>query len=215
MPTIKYKLKNGKPVRGATTIKGQNVGWGKSPLMYWANKQGREGKTLQEAYNTATVPGTIAHMMVELYLKGMEIEHNPEWSDEDFGKAKTAFDNFKVWTDQFEFQPVEVEPNWVSEVYEYGGTPDVIGLAKKKICIIDWKTGKIYEDIFLQLAAYENLANEQGYEIEGFHVLRIPKNEDVPSFHHSHWASLPAEAWDAFQAALRLNHCEKVLKEYM
>jgi hypothetical protein len=70
MPTISYRLQDGTRVKGCTTIKGQNVGWGKDPLMYWANKMGREGKTMNEARNTATRPGTLAHLLIEYYLKG-------------------------------------------------------------------------------------------------------------------------------------------------
>jgi len=216
MPRINYKNKSGQRLQGATTIKSQNVGWGKSPLMYWANKQGLDGKTLQESYNTATIPGTIAHYFVECHLKQVEPVMSLEWSNEDIEKAQTAFKNFLTWTEQFKFKPLLIEPHLVSEYHQYGGTPDVIGEALGRLCIIDWKTGKIYEDIFLQLAAYQVLAEENNCgAIQGFHVLRIPKNEDIPSFHHSYWETLPDEAWQAFECALNLAKHEKILKQLL
>jgi len=215
MPTIKYKDKNGNRVQGATTIKSQNVGWGKGALMYWANKQGLDGKTLQESYDTATIPGTIAHYLIECFLKEEEPKYESNWSESDIKKAEAAYNNFTEWAKQFKFKPLKVEPNWVSDLYGYGGTPDVIAEVLGKICIVDWKTGRIYEDIFLQLAAYEQLATEHGYDIKGFHVLRIPRNEDIPSFHHSFWESLPKEAWEAFGCALSLSFYEKILKKLL
>lgn len=220
MPTIKYKLQDGTSIKGATTVEGQNIGWGKQPLMYWANKMGHEGKTLKEARDTATIPGTITHELIENHLKGKInliadalLIYNPE----DVKKAEIAFKNFIQWTQQFKFEPIAIEPNLVSEKYKYGGTPDLIGYVLGKRAIIDWKTGKIYEDVFLQLAAYGMLWQENHPEepIEEFHVLRIPKNEDIPSFHHSYWKNLPKEAWISFECALTLDRCQKVLKQLL
>jgi hypothetical protein len=217
MPTIKYRLKDGTPVQGVTTIKGQNIGWGKSPLMWWANKQGLEGKTLQESYDTATVPGTIAHYLIECYLKKISPDLSP-WSSNDIDKGYIAYNNFIQWTKHFEFKPILVEPNLISDLWKFGGTPDVIGDVLGKRAIIDWKTGKIYEDLFLQLAAYKIL-NDENYPDTpidgGFHCLRIPKNEDIPSFHHSYWEKLPDEAWKSFKCAMFLSKYQKVLKQLL
>ena len=214
MPRITYKNKDSKRLQGATTI-AKNVGWWLSPLMWWANKQGLEGRTLQESYDTATIPGTIAHYLIECFLKNEEPKMSLEWSDKDIAKAQTAFDNFHKWAQQFKFKPLHVEPNLISEKYQYGGTPDVIAEVLGEPAIVDWKTGRIYESTFLQLAAYGQLCKETYPDLSldgGFHLLRIPKNEKIPSFHHSHWGVLPPEAWEAFEYALRLGKCEKVLK---
>lgn len=216
MPKIKYKLEDGTSVKGATTIKGAQLGWGKQPLLYWANKQGLEGKTLNEARDTATVPGTIAHMLIENYLLDEIKSDITKFSDEDISKAQTSFQNFIKWTETFQFKKIDVEPHLVSEIFGYGGTPDVIGKVQDQTCIIDWKTGKVYEDLFLQLAAYKQLAEENGYgKIKGFHVLRIPRDEEIPSFHHSYWESMPDEAWLAFRCCIKLMKCEKTLKDLL
>ena len=68
MPTIAYKNKAGDRVPSQSTIKSQ-IGWSTRPLMYWANQQGLEGKSLKEAQDTATVSGTIAHLLIESFIK--------------------------------------------------------------------------------------------------------------------------------------------------
>ena len=108
-----------------------------------------------------------------------------------------------------------IEPHLVSEKYQLGGTPDVIAEVMGKLSIIDWKTGRTYEDLFLQLQAYKLFWEENNPKMPitgGFHVLRIPKNEEIPSFHHSHWATLPPEATEAIEAILKLKQCQGVLK---
>ena len=217
MPTIPYKNKAGQRLQGATTIKSQNIGWGKGGLLYWANQQGRDGKTLNEARDTATISGTIAHHLVECSLLGTNPDLH-EYKKEDIHKARIAYWNYQTWCTQFSFEPIAVEPNLVSEKWQYGGTPDVIGKVLGELCVIDWKTGKTYEDLFLQLAAYKVLWEENNPTmpiIGGFHVLRMPKNEDVPSFHHSHWKVLPVDAWGAFEMALNLAKIQKQLKQLL
>jgi len=141
-----------------------------------------------------------------------------DFSDEDIQKSLISFKNFLQWTRQFKFEPIEIEPHLVSEEHEFGGTPDVRAFVMDERCLVDWKTGKIYEDVFVQLAGYDILCQEN-YPDEpndgGFHVLRIPKNEDVPSFHHSHWKVLPNEAYIAVYSARDLRDCQRVLKKLL
>jgi hypothetical protein len=223
MPTIIYKNKEGKRLQGATTIMSQNVGWGKEGLLYWANQQGLEGRTLQESRDTATVPGTLAHAMIEGDLRGEDwreiVGLSFECSTEDISKAETAYLNYLDWRKQFDFEPLYIEKNLVSEKWQYGGCPDIIGKVRGKWAIVDWKTGKTYENLFAQLVAYRELAYENDLipfvcPVE-FHCLRIPKNEDTPSFHHSYWGSLPQEAWDVFESALKLAKAKDVLKKLL
>jgi hypothetical protein len=214
MGRVKYTNKDNKALQGITTLKSQQLGWGKQPLMIWANKQGLEGKTLNEARDTTTIPGTIAHLLIESHLKQFPTDVNgyPKSALHD---GTVAYHNFLQWSEQFKFKPIAVEPHLVSEKYQLGGTPDVIAEVMGKLCVVDWKTGRTYEDLFLQLAFYKIVWEENNPDLPitgGFHVLRIPKNEDIPSFHHSHWANLPKEAEMAINAALILRVCEKVLK---
>lgn len=216
MPTIAYKNKAGKRIKSQSSLK-SNIGWGKGGLMYWANQQGLEGKTLQEAYDTSTIPGTIAHYLIECNLTNVEPDLK-EYDSADIKSARGAYKSFMVWRKQFEMKPLEVEPNWVSEKFQYGGTPDVIADISGEVCIVDWKTGHSagkYPEIFIQLAAYSQLAYEHGYKIEGYHVLRVPRNDDNPSFAHFYWEKMPAKAWEAFLSAKKLGECESELKKLL
>ena len=218
MPTIKYENAAGQRIKGTTGI-AKYIDFGsRGALMGWANKGGRDGKTLQEMYDTATIPGTICHHLIESELKNQPPDLI-QYSEEDIAKGQTAFDNFHIWCEQFKFKPVAVEPNLISEVYQYGGTPDVIAEVQGKLTLVDWKTGKNagkYPEIFVQLAAYEQLIYENGYgAVEGFHVLRIPRDEDIPSFAHFYWERLPPEAWEAFMCALNVCRITDVLKKYI
>jgi hypothetical protein len=218
MPTIIYKNKAGKRLKGATTILGQNIGWGKDPLLYWANQQGLEGKSLSEARDTATISGTIAHAMIENDLKGAQFDPLP-WNPVDVSRAETAYLNYLEWRRQFDFEPIFIEKNLISEKWQYGGCPDIVGKVKGKWALVDWKTGRTFESLFVQFAAYQELIYENdlvhfGIPLE-FHCLRIPKNEDTPSFHHSYWGNLPDAAWDAFGAALKLSQAKEILKKLL
>lgn len=217
MPRIDYRNAKGERLQGVTTI-AKNIDFGSSgPLMWWANKQGLEGKTLQEAYDTATIPGTIAHRFIECYLKSEDMKLEPIWTNEEIAKGKRAFDNFLIWAKNWELEVMFVEPNLVSENWQYGGTPDLIAKSHGKVCLIDWKTSAaLYPQIFVQLTAYDGLVSETlGLSIEGFHVLRIPKNQDIPGFSHRYWEKMPLEAWQCFVAALNVGKWGKVLKSML
>lgn len=55
---------------------------------------------------------------------------------------------------------IEIEQPFISERYQYRGTPDRIALFKGKITIIDIKTGLIYPTAAIQTAAYLEAYNE-------------------------------------------------------
>ena len=214
MPTIAYKNKAGTRIPSQSSIKSQ-IGWGSGGLSYWHWKQGPDGVEWADIYKTATIPGTIAHLMIEHFLLGSEPDLAP-YTIEDIEKAYTAFQGFDSWMKQWQVEPIHVEPNLVSEVYQFGGTPDLICKVQGKWALCDWKTGKTYETIFVQLEAYRRLVEENyGIKLEEYHVLRIPKNEDVVTFHHSRWDKLPEAAAIAFDSALNLYKAEKELKKYL
>jgi len=217
MPTIAYYNKAKKRLRGATTHIGQNIGWGKDGLVYWANQQGLEGNNLDEARNTATISGTIAHYLVECDLKEIEPDLK-EYSQEDIDKAETSYLEYLQWRKNFNFVPLAVEPHLVSEKYQYGLTPDVIGYVNDLLAVIDWKTGRIYANTLCQLIAYK-VGWEENHPDDpitgGYHILRIPRDQDTPRFHHSHFMTLPEETWLAFECALLLTQYEKTLKKLL
>ena len=75
MPTIPYKNAAGQRISGVTTIIGTNLGWNKEPLMYWANRIGREtGLGHREVSKLAADSGTVCHEMIDCEIKGRELD---------------------------------------------------------------------------------------------------------------------------------------------
>ena len=211
MPTTKYYNEAGKRLQSFST-KAKNIGWGHYNLMRWANAQGLEGNSLDEAKATVTMPGTIAHLLVECDLKGTKADLS-RYDQEDIEKAHVSYSNYILWKQQWKIKPIFVEEPMVSERFQYGGCPDLFAHCTLGNGLFDWKTGRRYASIFVQLAAYGNLIEEvKGFNVNGgFHCLRIPKDEDVPGFHHDWWETLPDEAWEAWECAVRLGEIEKKL----
>jgi hypothetical protein len=63
VPPVIYKDHRGNRLPSVTTIIGRFKESG--GLLYWANQQGLEGKTLDQARAEVTTPGTLAHKAVE------------------------------------------------------------------------------------------------------------------------------------------------------
>jgi len=213
MPTIAYRNKAGERISGVTTIIGGNLGWNKQPLMYWAWKEGSEGRHFRDTSQKAADAGTIGHYLIDCDIKGIKPDLS-QYSQELIDKAETCYLNFLEWKKMVNLKVETTEINLVSEEYQYGATPDCIGILVDKLALVDWKTGNgVYPDMLLQLAAYR-VAWEENYcdkpLVGGFHLLRIGK-EDA-SFHHHHWAALP-EAWEAFKHCLALHNLQKILKK--
>ena len=68
VPPIIYKDHRGNRLPSVTTIIGRFKESG--GLLYWANQQGLEGKTLDQARAEVTTPGTLAHKAVEDHING-------------------------------------------------------------------------------------------------------------------------------------------------
>jgi len=91
--------KTGKKVRvpGVTTVIGQNIGWNKNGLLYWANKAGLDGLTLDEARQEACGVGTRVHQLIEASLR---CEDPPlcDWmTPDDELKVKTCMVAWESW----------------------------------------------------------------------------------------------------------------------
>ena len=221
MPAIQYKNAEGKRVSGVTTIIGQNLGWNKQPLMYWANQMGLDGKNHRDAAKIEADAGTIAHAMIEADIK--EVEFHPDAEKIGFEiveKAETSYLNFLDWKETVNFKVIDTEVHLVSEKHQYGATPDCLAEIKSKTSLFDWKTGSgLYTDHLIQLAAYAKVIEEvysasDGHPFTnlsgGIYLLRIGK-EDA-SWHWHWWDALP-EAEEAFMHLLELHKLQKVLKK--
>lgn len=184
---------DGEKVPGVTTVLSRFKESG--ALMYWAWKQGTEGKDFRETKQAAADAGTLAHDMVEADLYGASFEIGGA-SKEAYEKAIGAFKAYQEWKRQTALQVVESEVSLVSRVHGFGGTLDAL-LVQGALSLGDWKTSNsIYADYLLQLAAYQILWEEAHPEqpvVGGFHLLRFSKQADPSdpiSFSHHYWSQL-------------------------
>ena len=215
--TIPYKNKAGQRRPGITTLLSSQCAWGSRGLHWWWNDQGLKGRNMQEAQAEVTIPGIIAHLMLEAYWKN-ESPNLSEFSKEDIDKAENSFVNFLHWVDSNKIVPIEIEPHLFSEKYQVGGTPDLIAESVHGLVVVDYKTGRIYDSSLLQFHFYTLVWEENHPDrllTGGIYGLRIPRDQEVPSFHHSYWAKLPKEATEAIEYLIGLKRCQGVLKKLL
>ncbi len=208
MPTIDYRLKNGKRVSGVTTIINGNLAWNKQPLMYWAWNEGKEGRDFRKTAEEAAPSGTIAHAMIEKDLHGEVYTPASNIPKEIIDKAETSFLAYLEFKDVVGLKAVHTELSLVSEMWKFGGTIDVATI-KKVPAIVDLKTSNgVYPDHKIQVSAYGQLYNENYPEnpIRAYYVLQLGKEDG--SFHYHYWPELQDE-WEAFKCLLVLHDLKK------
>lgn len=170
-----YKLADGKTrVPGTTTITGL---LNKPYLVKWANNLGLEGIDSSTYTDEAAKTGTLAHAMVQAHLQNEQLDMN-QFSKVQIDLAENALISFFEWKSRHQIEPIQCEVPFVSETLKYGGTIDCYCMLDGKPTLLDFKTGKaIYEEYFVQLAAYRNLLEEQGLPVERCQILRIGRDE--------------------------------------
>lgn len=214
MPTIKYKLRDGSPVPGVTTIIGASLGWSKDALIHWAWNEGISGRNYRESRQSAADAGTLAHAMVEAKIRDDTFTPPATATPEQLKLAQLSYDAFREWFDHSRIELVETEMPLISAEYRFGGTPDAVGRIKGQLCLLDWKTSKgIYAEYLIQLAAYEHLWNmNRGEQITGgIHCCRFDKSSG--GFAHHFWPSEALRpAWKAFLALRDLYDLQKEMK---
>lgn len=218
MGTIKTHTKNGQPLAhpqfyaddgkrlpSVTTV-AKAVGGDQGGLLYWANKCGLDGLTLDDARRLPSDVGTYAHHAIEASIKGQPFDIAKLKLDEEQEQLVLAsVAEWARWRDQCHLEIVASETPLISDAGRFGGVIDCVARINGQLAIVDWKTGsRIYKEALLQVVAYGALWKEnRGDEVQEYHLLRLGK-EDA-SFHHHSWrASSPAcvLAWQMFQTAL-------------
>jgi hypothetical protein len=187
----------------------------RSALMHWAHKRGMEGLPLYA--RDAIDIGSAVHAMADLDLKGrpdLEIENvarDAGLPRDDYDKAMRAFMQFRKWRINCHVQPLALELSLVSELHQYGGTPDCIALINSKVSLVEFKTSaKPYPDHLVAMAAHANLWNENFPDrlIEAFHWIGLPK--DGGEFQHHAYADL-SQQWELFLCYFEAWRLEKGL----
>ena len=178
-------------------------------------------KGQQPAYDIVTkraaTIGTVVHQMADDFLSGQVdtaaviAEH--ELTEDSAGKALTAFDAFRRWADGVKFEPVMREQPLVSELYRFGGTPDLVSINGRR-SMGDFKTSSgVYHSYLQQVAAYGKAWDENHPEEPidgGYYAIRFDKERG--DFHHHSWPELD-DAWEAFTIARRAYDLLKELKK--
>lgn len=211
-----------RPKNGYTNAAGQPIPGTHDPisrymdqtaLKIWAHKQGLAGRSLYE--RSAIDIGSAVHGMAELDLKGRpdrEIEayaHEVLTVPDQLRKAFTSFEAFRRWREQCHVRAIAQEVALVSEMYQYGGTPDTIAMIDGGLGLIDFKTSpKPYPDHLVALAAHGQLwdENHPSERLSSYHLLCLPK--DGSAFKHHAYADL-SQQWELFQLWLDAYRLEK------
>jgi len=215
-PIKGYKNQEGKRVPGTTTIIGRFKDSG--GLMYWACEQGKaiergEISKLYDRRDQAAEAGTLAHSLVEATIRGEPLPDLSQYPPKTVKQAIQGHENYLRWADTTRMEIVEQETPLVSEIYQFGGTPDAI-MVRGELALGDWKTSNgVYPDYLIQLAAYKHLWEENFPDrpiTGGFHLCRFAK--DHADFTHHFWSELD-DAWEQFKLFRVAYDIDKKLKK--
>ena len=179
-----YKNKSGKRLKSVTTLINAHLGWSKGALIGWTRKHCLKGDDSMAIMKEAGRVGTLAHKMIEEFIKGGSVILD-DYTPSEISQAKTAYYSFYEWFKNTNVKFLETEMKLVSEKYGFGGTFDAVGIIgsgydnSEKLVLIDFKSSNAVHDEFLvQLAAYRQLWNEhidQKYTVEN-----TPAAKDKP-----------------------------------
>lgn len=194
------KTHDGRKFVGVTTP--LNYFGNKNGMIYAAWKLGTEGKDYKDEWYKAANAGTLAHEMIEAYLRHQPEPDHSMHPEDVRSKAETAYLGFLKWADLVKFQPINIEQSLYDDVLGLAGTPDM-SMIQGRRCIIDWKTSKdIYPENWGQIAAYKYLweVNNPGQEIEECYILQLNKETGGFSYHHTPDLSIH---WEFYQTVLK------------
>ena len=100
--------------------------------------------------------GSRIHGVLESVLRRESVDIDPA--------DAAAVAGARAWLNEAKVRPLEVEAFLINETLGYGGTCDLIAEIDGEVWLLDWKTsksvawasGKVYDEMRLQLAAYGN-----------------------------------------------------------
>ena len=180
-----FKNSKGERVPAVTTVLNRFQESG--ALMGWANKVGRQGMTLPEAYAGPTNAGKLCHRLIRADLMGQPPELpdqktsglSPKEYSTALEQARRGFGSFLKWKGAHKIEVIATELSLVSEQHQYGGRLDAVIRLDGELVIPDWKAANdVYLGDVLQVAAYRQLWNENNTEqANGSLILRVGKEK--------------------------------------
>lgn len=174
-----YKNMDGKRVPGVTTITGV---MDKPALVRWANQLGLQGIDSTKYVDDLAAIGTLAHYLIQCHLTG-EKPDTSDYSANQIDMAENGLLRFMAWQDETGYVAEWCEKQFVSEIYQYGGTIDSYGTLTKRgnrKALVDIKTAKaIYDDMFTQVAGgYALLLSESEYLVDDVIIVRVGRTAE-------------------------------------
>ena len=200
-----YKNKNDKRLKSVTTIINGNLGWSKGALIGWTRKHCLNGEDSMQLLKEAGRIGTLAHIMIEEFIKGGVVKLD-DYTPNEISQAKTAYYGFYNWIANNNVEFHETELKLVSEQYQFGGTFDAICEVNGKLVICDWKTSNdVHSEFLIQLGAYRQLIQENlDYKIKGAILLRLDKEEKGVYEEHHYKIKDLNWGWKMFKLLLKI-----------
>jgi hypothetical protein len=183
----------------------------KPGLIDWANRIGLDGIKREDYMDPLAAIGSAVHAAIKLDLSGLAADEAFDVllpKDKDI--AQNCYLSFREWVKHKIIKPIALEQSLISESMKYGGTFDFLGYVDGDLELIDFKTGGIWPESFIQLAAYDYLIVENGLipsPIVRFRVLSVPREPDE-TFDEKSKTSIAVD-WERFTLYHRLYELNK------
>lgn len=186
---------HGKRIPGTTTISGLMP---KPGLPMWAAKEAinaildhpekddisytwilTEKERLIKAHlrkrDSAGERGTLFHSIMETYLRSGTVPLPKEYKS-----MQKIIDKVISYLSQYEILASEAVVG--SVVHEYGGKIDLLVKKDNRITLIDFKTGGVYENSWIQQAGYKIALEEMGIRVDDRVILQVDLKSKVHKF---------------------------------
>ena len=202
-----YKNQAGERVPGVTTILNLIA---KPNLIVWANRLGLQGIDSTKFRDEKGLIGTLAHDFIMADLKG-ESTDTSDYSKNQIDQAENAYLKWLTWREDKILNPILLETPLISEAFQYGGTLDYFGEVDGKLTLVDYKTGFVGKECYIQTCAYRELLIENGYPpAEKILILGIPRTEDE-RFTETPYTNFE-NGWQYFKLLRQCYDLEKLIK---
>ena len=178
-------------------------------LFYWGIKMTKQGiDPIKYTAETAKI-GTLTHSIVQFSIDKTPIEWSKYTKDQILTACKISKRYFEWREYQYKLENVMSECAFVSEKYQYGGCLDAIFKIDNDIVLFDFKTSSaIYDEMIAQVAAYKQLAEENGVKIDKCVILRLGRDDDYFEYREIKEKQLK-QGFKVFKAALKLYNEKK------
>jgi hypothetical protein len=171
-----YRNSRGEPIPGVTTVLKQ-LGWSKDALIGWAHRLGRQGRKLSERDEAAAI-GQQAHEFIAANLSGRTPDTDPDLTPEEMRRAFQSAAAALLWLAEHRCRVLLSEQAIVSECERFGGTMDVVASLDERLVVLDLKTGGLYDESIVQMAAYAHLLEGRHDVVEA--VLLSCRPDETP-----------------------------------